>query len=137
MSENQPAKMLRICAEDPMWADHAEVSKTLLLRAAAEIERLTAALAAAVAEPVAIHQWRTIGCDDWYDGHPAHGDGGGPYETRTLYAAPAAPPQREPLTDEQIDAIILRLMDTTGANLRNLTRAIERAHGISAPKEQA
>lgn len=93
MSENQPAKMLRICAEDPMWADHAEVSKTLLLRAAAEIERLTAALAAAVAEPGAIHQWRTIGCADWYDGHPDHGDGGGPYETRTLYAAP---PQREP-----------------------------------------
>ena len=52
-----------------------------------------AALAAAVAEPGAIHQWRTIGCADWYDGHPDHGDGGGPYETRTLYAAP---PQRDP-----------------------------------------
>lgn len=113
-----------------------------------------AALAAAVAEPVAIHQWRTIGCADWYDGHSDHSDGGGPYETRTLYAAPPqrepydqtalglcnacgwkavgpdgclnCAPQREPLTDEQIDAIILRLMDTTGANLRNVARAVER-----------
>lgn len=42
---------------------------------------------AAVAEPVAIHQWRKRWCAEWYDGHPDHSDGGGPYETRTLYAA--------------------------------------------------
>lgn len=37
-------------------------------------------------EPV--HQWRKRLCAEWYDGHPDHDDGGGPYETRTLYAAP-------------------------------------------------
>jgi hypothetical protein len=40
VSENDPAKMLRICAEDPMWADHAEVGKPLLLRAAADLDAL-------------------------------------------------------------------------------------------------
>lgn len=49
MSENDPAKMLRICADDPMWADHAEVGKKLLRRAADEIERLRAALEQALA----------------------------------------------------------------------------------------
>lgn len=33
-------KRLRACAEDPMWADHCEMSKTTVLRAADEIERL-------------------------------------------------------------------------------------------------
>lgn len=33
---------LRACAEDPMWADHAEVHKSLLAMAVAEIERLQA-----------------------------------------------------------------------------------------------
>jgi hypothetical protein len=31
---------LRLCAEDPMWADHAEVSKRLLFMAAKEMARL-------------------------------------------------------------------------------------------------
>ncbi|MHB1086121.1 MAG: hypothetical protein ACYCZ0_00030 [Minisyncoccota bacterium] len=51
-------KRLRLCADDPMWADHAEVSKTLLARAATaltasreEVERLTARLA--IVEPAA------------------------------------------------------------------------------------
>ena len=43
---------------------------------------------AALAEPVAIHQWRNRFCSNWYDGHPDHEDGGGPYETRILYTAP-------------------------------------------------
>jgi hypothetical protein len=43
-----------------------------------------------------VHQWRTEYCSDWYDGHPDQDDGGGPYETRILYAAPAAPTQETP-----------------------------------------
>jgi len=37
-------------------------------------------------EPV--YQFRKKGCADWYDGYPDHSDGGGPYETRTLYTTP-------------------------------------------------
>jgi len=39
-----------------------------------------------------INQWRKCGCSDWYDGFPDPEDGGGPYETRKLYATlePAA-----------------------------------------------
>ena len=48
------------------------------------------ALAQPQQEPVAIHQWRKPLCCDWYDGHPDNGDGGGPYETRTLYRSPPA-----------------------------------------------
>ncbi|WP_257540971.1 hypothetical protein [Sphingobium sp. CFD-1] len=44
---------------------------------------------AAEAEPV--NQFRRAGCSDWYDGLPDHEDGKGPYETRTLYAAPVSP----------------------------------------------
>ena len=33
-----------------------------------------------------VHQFRAKHCSDWYDGHPDHEDGGGPYESRTLYA---------------------------------------------------
>ena len=42
-------------------------------------------------EPVAVHQFRSPHCSDWYDGVPDHHDGHGPYETRTLYTSP---PQR-------------------------------------------
>lgn len=52
-----------------------------------------------VQEPVSVYQWRKQGCADWYDGHPDYSDCGGPYETRTLYAAP---PQRKPLTDDDL-----------------------------------
>lgn len=38
--ENDAEKMLRLCADDPMWAEHAEVSKPLLLRAADELASL-------------------------------------------------------------------------------------------------
>jgi hypothetical protein len=52
-------------------------------------------------EPVAIHQFRSLHCADWYDGIPDHHDGHGPYEVRTLYTTP---PQREwvGLTDAEI-----------------------------------
>ena len=39
-------------------------------------------------EPVAIHQYRSPHCADWYDGIPDHHDGHGPYEVRTLYTTP-------------------------------------------------
>jgi hypothetical protein len=54
-------------------------------------DRLRASLAQQ-GKPVAVHQFRKQYCANWYDGHPDHTDGGGPYEERTLYAAP---PRRE------------------------------------------
>jgi hypothetical protein len=45
----------------------------------------TAPPAAPVQEP--IHQWREKHSPYWYDGYPDNEDGGGPYETRTLYTA--------------------------------------------------
>ena len=47
-----------------------------------------AAQPAPVQEP--IHQWRQRYSPYWYDGYPDHEDGGGPYETRILYATPPA-----------------------------------------------
>jgi hypothetical protein len=44
-----------------------------------------AALAQPAQEP--IHQWREKHSPYWYDGYPDNEDGGGPYETRTLYTA--------------------------------------------------
>jgi hypothetical protein len=38
-----------------------------------------------------VAQWRRIGTAPWWDGLPDHTDGGGPYEERTLYAAPSQP----------------------------------------------
>jgi len=48
-----------------------------------------AALAQQSQEPM--YQFRRQLCADWYDGHPDHEDGGGPYETRILYTTPPAP----------------------------------------------
>jgi hypothetical protein len=44
-------------------------------------------------EPV--HQWREKHSAYWYDGYPDNDDGGGPYETRTLYTTPSAAPMNE------------------------------------------
>ena len=66
-------------------------------------------------EPVAVHQFRKQCCAAWYDGHPDHTDWGGPYEERTLYTAP---PQRLPLTEEEIDRI-------TRAAARAAIKAVE------------
>lgn len=64
------------CFLDPEWANY-------LLR-----EYATKAIKAhRRGEPVV--QFRKEHCADWYDGYPDHFDGGGPYETRTLYTAPA------------------------------------------------
>jgi hypothetical protein len=49
-----------------------------------------------------VHQWRKQGTGGfWYDGHPDNEDGGGPYETRTLYTAPqpAQPAVRVAMTE--------------------------------------
>lgn len=46
------------------------------------------ALAQPEQEPV--HQWRKKGTAQWWDGYPDNNDGDGPYQTRTLYAAPVA-----------------------------------------------
>ena len=52
------------------------------------ITAIKQALAAPVQEPV--HQWRQKHSPYWYDGYPDNDDGGGPYETRTLYTTPPA-----------------------------------------------
>lgn len=97
------------------------------------------AVAEPVQEPVAIYQWRKQMCADWYDGHPDHEDGGGPYETRTLYAAPPKH-QREPLSEVEI----LRLQIDTELSLQHkpkservlhFARAIEKSHNIGASDE--
>lgn len=48
---------------------------------------------APVAATQSVPQFRKWGCSDWYDGHPDHEDGGGPYESRTLYQAMPAQPE--------------------------------------------
>lgn len=110
------------------------------------IGKLDAALGQPEQEPVAVPQFRIQGCSNWYDGYPDYLDGGGTYETRTLYTTP---PQLKPLSDEQ--TIILK--NTTcpeidwkarhGVEMNNGERnqwmldwfrafkvAIEAAHGI-------
>ena len=85
-------------------------------------------------EPVAIHQFRKRGCIDWFDGHPDHTDGRGPYVSRTLYTAP---PPRRPLTDEEIERLWYPSASIAEAGKRRVAfgRAIERAHGIGGNDE--
>ena len=45
-----------------------------------------------------------------------------------------APPQRKPLTEEEIDKIFNHLCNTVGASWKTMARAIERAHGIKERK---
>ena len=45
-----------------------------------------------------------------------------------------APPQRKPLTEEEIDKIFNHLCNTVGASCKTMARAIERAHGIKERK---
>ncbi|WP_293371532.1 hypothetical protein [Nevskia sp.] len=55
-----------------------------------------------------VYQYRKQGCANWYDGHPDLDDGGGPYESRTLYTAPPWPEARihnqDPVSVEDMDA---------------------------------
>jgi hypothetical protein len=60
------------------------------------ITAIKESLAQPAQEPVAVNQFRSPHCSDWYDGIPDHHDGHGPYEVRTLYTtAPAAQPAQE------------------------------------------
>jgi hypothetical protein len=108
------------------------------------ITAIRAALAAAEPEPVAwmwqhdetgrigfVEAWQIE--HDWQQNNPRC------RITGPLYAAP---PQREPLTDEQIvclwEASTGHKMPNMGSSqwqLLAVARAIERAHGISAPKD--
>lgn len=65
-------------------------------KAGDEFDAAIDALAALAQQAQPVHQFRRRLCADWYDGHPDHDDGGGPYETRILYTTPAV----EPMTDE-------------------------------------
>jgi hypothetical protein len=70
-----------------------------ILRAAIKQAR-----SAQVQEPV--HQWQQKHSPYWYDGYPDNDDGGGPYETRTLYTTPpAAQRQWVGLTAGERDAL--------------------------------
>lgn len=65
------------------------------------------ALAALAQQAQPVHQFRRRLCADWYDGHPDHEDGGGPYETRILYTTPQSPQHVVPVvSDEQIDPLV-------------------------------
>lgn len=82
----------------------------------------------------AVHQFRTAYCSDWYDGLPDHEDGGGPYETRTLFTRPQ-PAQRPPLTVAEVEAIIARWSyELHGDRARFIVRETELAHGIGEKK---
>lgn len=68
----------RLCADDPMWADHVEMSKRALLGAANEMERLAAerdalfkAAESAVHDMEKARVWNGM---DWYYNplHPLH-----------------------------------------------------------------
>ena len=56
----------------------------------------------------------------------------GEYKCRCLYTAP---PQRKPLTDEEIHDCFQQSGKTKAETRRRITRAIERAHGIGASNE--
>ncbi len=93
---------------------------------ARQLERF-AALRAALAqqaepvqEPVGQLQEAAFGRGQvmWFD-KPADGT--------KLYTAP---PQRLPLTEEEIDKIFKHLCNTVGASYKTMARAVERAHGI-------
>ena len=80
-------------------------------------------------EPVAVHQYRSPHCSDWYDGVPDHHDGHGPYEVRTLYTSP--PAQRKPLTFSKLCDIEYEITHRDGDfSILKFARAIEAAHGI-------
>jgi hypothetical protein len=95
------------CAEyEKVYAEALASLKAAVIErdeARVEVDRLRAQVAATHTEqPIQageVVQFRKRWCSDWYDGHPDHEDGGGPYETRTLYTAP---PKPVPMTPEEM-----------------------------------
>lgn len=123
---------------------HLSHHKAMLLAMTA----LGAALAAAVAEPVLTVDALRVEFERSYKGKAGIGLArltGGEYLSPAIetawvqfFSKYTSPPQRELLTDEQIDDLS-REMVKGGKSVNWLCRAIERAHGIapaSAPKEQ-
>lgn len=90
-------------------------------------------IAAAIADPKQhsqpVHQFRKTGTADWYDGHPDNGDGGGPYEIRTLYSDPQQHAQAA-LSDETLEI----LHKFQGMGLKEYMR---RARAILATRQPA
>lgn len=89
-------------------------------------------------EPVA---WRPSWCRDvlqsgcgWFFGAPTKADieyqrkVGSKIDYAYAHLAPADPPQRQPLSDEQIDA--LELPESGTGTIRDLVRVVEKAHNI-------
>jgi hypothetical protein len=74
----------------------------------ADLERAEKALTAIAQQAQPVHQFRRRLCADWYDGHPDHEDGGGPYETRILYATPPAPQVPAPVHERDAEIAELR-----------------------------
>ena len=89
-------------------------------------DALQAALRAAPAEPVEPVAWLTPG----QDLHLNNGEGFRFSDWTPLYLSP---PQRQPLTDEEIDRICASL-GFAAISPAEIVRAVERAHGIGETK---
>ena len=93
MTKNEALKLALEALNDLSAWNDGEVGGHMDEPYSAEVARRTItaikeALAQDEQEPVAIHQFRSPHCADWYDGIPDHHDGHGPYEVRTLYTHP-------------------------------------------------
>jgi hypothetical protein len=86
LSDEQIEDWIKTLAVHHVWGSVLSHAKSREFARAIE----SATLAALGGQPV--YQFRKQHCADWYDGHPDHEDGGGPYETRTLFALPPAQP---------------------------------------------
>ena len=108
--------------DSPRWTWHLGPTADLMAT-------LRAALAEPVQEPVAWMVYTEGGASAYVTDNPR--DLIGAYRALPLYAAP---PQRLPLTDEEIDAEWRKAASeegfTTAQFVRTFARAIERAHGI-------
>ena len=98
---------LKLALKDLKWVDNWLCEKPMpecVAKLRKAITTIKEALAQPAQEPVAVHQFRSPHCADWYDGIPDHHDGHGPYEVRTLYTTPPKRPWVG-LTDEEIQTI--------------------------------
>ena len=101
-----------------------------------EADRVRTALTQPEPEPV--FWYRPVGKDGGYEGPVHHKSVGGkmlrnekPSEWKPLYTAP---PQRKPLTGEEISQCINEVTNTRGF-LVGFARAIEAAHGIGGDND--